>query len=108
MGKRILMSCLVFLCAAGTAYPSAAPLPPPSDQQAPDQDDSGLPSGQPLSEAPTSDSEEEMEDKDETSKEKAPQQTTLTLNTILEQLYARQLLVFDEHQHDVATPPPKF
>ena len=70
------------------------------------ENDSQPAEGGPFNTAP--DGEEESEDKDETSKEKVIQRiTTLNLTSFLEELYHRQLLVFDTHQHEVATPPPK-
>jgi hypothetical protein len=97
---------------AGASYPAAAAknqTSAPADR-VPDAstEDTGWPAEPPPTNVPLGDTEEESEEKDETSKEKIPQRvTTLFLTSILEQLYCRQLLMFDAHQPDVATPPPK-
>jgi len=111
MGKLIAIFFSIFFTAAavtGASYPSTVPLLPPANKETPNHSDSSLPAG-PLSEMPADDNEEETDDKDETSKDKEPQRiTTLNLSVHLEQLYARQQLVFNEHQPEVATPPPRF
>jgi hypothetical protein len=74
----------------------------------PGNDDTHPCEGQPFK-TPAPDGEEESEDKDETSNEKVLQRVTIsTLTSFLEELYSIQLLVFDEHQPEVATPPPRF
>jgi hypothetical protein len=109
----IVLCALVFTWAIAGPYQttlSAAKVSSPSKAATEEhnKNDSQLPEGQrPLS-APAPDAEEEFDDKDETSKEKVLQRvTTISLTSILEELYQRQLLVFDEHQPEVDTPPPK-
>ena len=117
MVKVITTILAVFLAVgsvAGASYPTAAvknqTSTPADGTGVPDasRDNTGWPAEPQPTNVPLSDTEEESEEKDETSKERIPQRiTTLHLSSFLEQLFCRQLLMFDAHQPEVDTPPPK-